>query len=137
MEHVFEKCRKTALCLALAVVVVFAGVALASRDVRADEVSSGEGWSLTDDGTLTLTDSAVFSNYSRPWLSEGKDAIKHLVIGSGITTIPGNYFDEYTGLKTVTLSSDVTIIEQSGRCQNNWKPCFYEMHQINRHKIWK
>lgn len=118
MEHVFEKCRKTALCLALAVVVVFAGVALASRDVRADEVSSGEGWSLTDDGTLTLTDSAVFSNYSRPWLSEGKDAIKHLVIGSGITTIPGNYFDEYTGLKTVTLSSDVTIIEQSAfsRC---------------------
>lgn len=107
MEHVFEKCRKTALCLALAVTVVFAGIALASKDVRADVVRSGTGWSLTNDGTLTISGGVDFDEVSA--LRDGF-LVKTLIVGTGLDTIPHDSFQGFKYLETVTLSNDIKMI---------------------------
>ena len=54
---------------------------------------------------------AVLSQ-SMPWLSKiQKSDVKSLVIGEGITSIPEDYFKDYTSLESVKIADGVTVIE--------------------------
>ena len=117
MEHVFEKCRKTALCLALAVIVVFAGIALASRDVRAAELISGTGWSLSDDLTLTIGGGVDFDEVKD---LRNRYSVKKLVVESNLSGIKPHAFESFEALETVTLNSEVKTIGEGAfqYCRN-------------------
>lgn len=103
MTHVFKTGRKFAVVLVLALAVAFAGFALFAKTVNAAE--SGDGWTLSDDGLLTITSSTAFSNAK--WT---KDDVKQVVVGSGITEIPQYGLDGLKNLESVTLGSDVVTI---------------------------
>lgn len=103
MTHVFKTGRKFAVVLVLALAVAFAGFALSAKTVNAAE--SGDGWTLSDDGLLTITSSTAFSNAK--WT---KDDVKQVVVGSGITEIPQYGLDGLKNLESVTLGSDVVTI---------------------------
>lgn len=117
MEHVFEKCRKTALCLALAVIVVFAGIALASKDVRAAELISGTGWSLSDDLTLTIGGGVDFDEVKD---LRNRYPVKKLVVESNLSGIKPHAFESFEALETVTLNSEVKTIGEGAfqYCRN-------------------
>ena len=111
MVHAFKNSRKIAVCLVLALIVAIAGFALNSRDVRADVVvRSGDGWTLTDDGTLTIGGGVNFSEVSE--LRNGAN-VKKLVVGSGLSFIDNDAFQGFPYLETVTLSSEVKTIQHS------------------------
>jgi uncharacterized repeat protein (TIGR02543 family) len=103
MTHVFKTGRKFAVVLVLAFAVAFAGFALFAKTVNAAE--SGDGWTLSDDGLLTITSSTAFSNDK--WT---KEDVKQVVVGSGITEIPQYGLDGLKNLESVTLGSDVVTI---------------------------
>ena len=115
MVHAFKNSRKIAVCLALALIVAFAGFALNSRSVRADE-RSGTGWTLTDDGTLTIGGGVNFSEVSE--LRNGAN-VKKLVVGSGINYIEHDAFQGFQYLETVELSSEIKYIQPNAflNCQ--------------------
>ena len=115
MVHAFKNSRKIAVCLALALIVAFAGFALNSRSVRADE-RSGTGWTLTDDGTLTIGGGVNFSEVSE--LRNGAN-VKKLVVGSGINYIEHDAFQGFQFLETVELSSEIKYIQPNAflNCQ--------------------
>lgn len=117
MEHVFEKCRKTALCLALAVIVVFAGIALTSKDVRAAELISGTGWSLSDDLTLTIGGGVDFDEVKD---LRNRYPVKKLVVESNLSGIKPHAFESFEALETVTLNSEVKTIGEGAfqYCRN-------------------
>lgn len=89
-----------------------------------DKPASTATWSFNSDtGELTITGEGALYDYSGsqiPWHAEdGKDmdpndgffiALKSVVIGNGITTIPGGYFYMEKALTTVTLPSTLTSI---------------------------
>ena len=103
MSYGFTTGRKFVVVLILALSVAFAGFALSSKTVNAAE--SGDGWTLSDDGLLTITSSTAFSNAK--WT---KDDVKQVVVGSGITEIPKYGLDGLKNLESVTLGSDVVTI---------------------------
>lgn len=103
MSYVFKTGRKFAVILVLALSVALAGFAMSAKTVNAAE--SGDGWTLSDDGLLTITSSTAFSNAK--WT---KDDVKQVVVGSGITEIPQYGLDGLKNLESVTLGSDVVTI---------------------------
>lgn len=108
MVHAFKNSRKIAVCLALALIVAFAGFALNSRSVRAAGiVESGTGWTLSSDGTLTINGNVDFSELSN---FSNRREVKNLVVESGISGIPEIAFENFQYLETVTLSREVNTI---------------------------
>ena len=103
MTHVFKTGRKFAVVLGLALAVAFAGFALSAKTVNAAE--SGDGWTLSDDGLLTITSSTAFSNAK--WTDVD---VKQVIVGSGITEIPEYGLQGLKNLESVTLGSDVVTI---------------------------
>lgn len=103
MSQSLKITKKIALALVLALTVAFAGFALSAKNVNAAE--SGDGWTLSDDGLLTITSSTAFSNAK--WT---KEDVKQVVVGSGITEIPQYGLDGLKNLESVTLGSDVVTI---------------------------
>ena len=105
MAHGFRISRKTAAGLILALLVAISGVALSAKNVKAEEhyFQQGNGWTLTYDGILTITDSAAFDEM----LNVSKDFPKEIIIESGIEEIRQDVFAGCSRLETVTLSSDV------------------------------
>ena len=85
--------------------------------VESDNVT----WTLTDDGTLTISgegDMAYYDNPSYymnpnlpPWYDYRED-IKRTVIDEGVTSIGHYAFCEHTNLALVTISSSVTSIDE-------------------------
>ena len=108
MAHGFRISRKTAAGLILALLVAISGVALSAKNVKAEEhyFQQGNGWTLTYDGILTITDSAAFDEM----LNVSKDFPKEIIIESGIEEIRQDVFAGCSRLETVTLSSDVKSI---------------------------
>ncbi len=117
MVHAFKNSRKIAVCLALAVIVVFAGIALASRDVKAAELISGTGWSLSDDLTLTIGGGVDFDEVKD---LRNKYPVKKLVVESNLSGIKPHAFESFEALETVTLNSEVKTIGEGAfqYCRN-------------------
>ena len=69
-------------------------------------------WTLTDDGTLTISGTGSMTGYSydeAPWYSK-RSSIQSLIIESGVTSIGRNAFFDCTRLTSVTIPEGVTSI---------------------------
>ena len=69
-------------------------------------------WTLTDDGTLTISGTGSMTGYSydeAPWYSK-RSSIQSLIIESGVTSIGRNAFFDCTSLTSVTIPEGVTSI---------------------------
>ena len=94
--------RNIVLVLLISLVVAFAGFVMFGRNVKADE--TGNGWTLDNEGVLTINDSSAFTGGSFGWKADGiADQVKKVVIGDGIDIIPDNAFSRLTNLSTVEL----------------------------------
>ena len=102
MSQVIKNKGRLLTALLIALIVVFAGIALAGRAVRADE--SGDGWTLSDDGTLTITSETAFQD--KTW---NADDVKKVVIADGVNKIGMTAFSNHTNLTSVDLGSCETI----------------------------
>ena len=71
-------------------------------------------WTLTDDGTLTISGEGKMNNYyssDNPWYEE-KGRIQTVIINDGVTSIGSYAFDGCTKLTTIRLPENLTSIEE-------------------------
>jgi hypothetical protein len=76
-------------------------------------------WTLTDDGTLTISGTGDMGNYvpneenhfsyTTPWVGNST-SIKTVIIGNGVTSIGDYAFCDCYGLTSIEISSSVTSI---------------------------
>ena len=71
------------------------------------ECGDGVTYTLTDNGTLTISGNGAIDSYAFNW----RDDIKTVVIKNGVTTIWFGAFENCTSLTSVTIPASVTIIE--------------------------
>ncbi|MBQ3634730.1 MAG: leucine-rich repeat domain-containing protein, partial [Bacteroidales bacterium] len=96
---------KTKLISLLALVIAF----LAGGRAEA-EIASGEGWTLSDEGVLTVNKDFEYSSADGyPWYSN-KESIKRVVIAEGVTSIGEEAFNDYGGLKGVEMAESLKSI---------------------------
>jgi hypothetical protein len=81
---------------------------------NAEELVSGStveyNWSLSDDGTLTISGNGEMNNYGKaPWNSFLNE-IKTVIIKNGITKIGSNSFQDCKNLSKVSISNTVNEI---------------------------
>ena len=78
--------------------------------MQAKAAESGEGWSFSDDGTLTI--SADFSGYlpdNYPWDSY-RESIKKVIINEGVRSIGYQAFYDCSSLTSINIPESVTSI---------------------------
>ena len=72
-------------------------------------------WTLTDDGTLTISGVGRMNSYSSsssiPWYEE-KDRIRTVIINDGVTSIGSYAFYYCSGLTSIDLPKSLTSIEE-------------------------
>ena len=74
-------------------------------------LASGDGWTLTEDGTLTVSkDIAYASPYDYPW-DANRENIKKVVFAEGVTAIGDDAFYYCTELTSVVIPEGVTSID--------------------------
>ena len=74
------------------------------------EIASGNGWTLSDEGELTVTKNISMDKSSDyPWYSK-RARIKSLVFAEGVTVIGSRAFDGCIGLTSVIIPEGVTKI---------------------------
>lgn len=106
-----KKTRKL-LCFTLSLLMV---LCLFPVTAQALVPPSGDGWSLDENGTLTITSDAGMND----WLTSmnGKinynDDVKNVAIGGTTTTIDDNAFPGLSNLASVTIGNSVTSIGDS------------------------
>jgi hypothetical protein len=70
-------------------------------------------WSLTDDGTLTISGTGAMADYTaadgQPWYSSASD-ITSIVVEAGVTHIGNNSFRNFTNMTSVTLPEGLESI---------------------------
>lgn len=95
------------------------GAAAPAADARAAEVASGNfgtgnalHWSLTDDGTLTITGSGPMGNLLGEAWSAYDSQIENVVVAEGATNVGPYAFYNFTNLKSVRLPPSVDSIER-------------------------
>ena len=93
----FSKIMKKSLLLILLSIFTFA-------TIRADIT-----WSLSDDGTLTISGTDMPDYSFAPWYSQ-RDKIKKVIIENGVTNIGLYAFNECTNLTSITIPNSVTSI---------------------------
>ena len=70
-------------------------------------------WSLTDDGVLTISGTGAIREYgwsNYPWNDYKENDIKSVVIGEGVTNIPGQAFWCTRKMTSVSIPASVTTI---------------------------
>ena len=94
--------RKLVLVLLIALGVAFAGFKMFGRTVNA--AASGNGWTLDDQGVLTITDEVAFSGDEFAWKADGiSGQVKKVVINAGIKRVPDYAFTSMKGIETADL----------------------------------
>lgn len=80
-------------------------------DALAGVLASGTGWTLTDEGTLTVTKDYVWTDQSstQGWY-ENKTDIKNVIVSDGVTKIGLNAFYGYTTIESLSLPDGLTEI---------------------------
>ena len=66
-------------------------------------------WTLSTDGTLTISGKGEMPDYDNPWL-EYRSSITAVVIESGVTSIGNNAFSSCIGLTEITIPNSVKYI---------------------------
>ncbi|MCC8103097.1 MAG: leucine-rich repeat protein, partial [Clostridiales bacterium] len=74
--------------------------------------TSGTGWTLDDDGKLTISSDAGMSDWCSNRTSYNSQ-VTSVVIESGVTSIASNAFKDCTNLTSVSIGSGVTAIGES------------------------
>ncbi|MCR4808004.1 MAG: DUF2272 domain-containing protein [Lachnospiraceae bacterium] len=81
-----------------------------------DEEGSGIEWSLSDDGTLTLSGTGASKDYNSyddalksPW-NKHKTKVKKLIVNNGVTRIGNRAFQMFSDLETVRLPDSVQSV---------------------------
>ena len=114
---------KKFLCMLLifvlgAVMIVPVTISAATADKASAGADSGFTWTLSDDGTLTISGNGAIPDYEnafkddavgRPWFLT-RESITKVIIEDGITGIGDGAFFECTSLKSVTIPKSVTYI---------------------------
>lgn len=109
--------RELVIVLLISLVVAFAGILMFGRTVKADE--SGDGWTLTDDGVLTITDEVAFSGDEFGWKAEDIiDKVKTVIISCDVYALPDDAFSNCTELTTVKMTKVNCI---NSHCFDNCK----------------
>ena len=74
------------------------------------EMASGDGWTLAEDGTLTVGKNFDYSSSKEyPWYGN-RGSIVRVVFTGDVTSIGRNAFDSYSTLTSVEIPSSVTSI---------------------------
>ncbi len=112
-----------ALCLTLLLLPTTAEAAVVDSGTCGENAT----WTLTSDGTLTISGTGEMANYrmnKRPSWFENRETITRVVIENGITYI-GNYaFSGCTNLTDVTIADSVTKIGNGGTtCYGAFETC--------------
>ena len=107
--------KKKLLSIVLALSMICALVPImASAETTATSGTCGENvtWTLSDDGTLTISGTGDMEDYSYGNYSpfERNQSIKTVVIENGVTSIGNMMFYYTTSLKSVTIPDSVTSI---------------------------
>ena len=101
--------RELVIVLLISLVVAFAGILMFGRTVKADE--SGDGWTLTDDGVLTITDEVAFNGDEFGWKAEDIiDKVKTVIISCDVYALPDDAFSNCTELTTVKMTKVIVLI---------------------------
>ena len=110
-------------CMALsAVPAAFAADAEQTTVVSDEEQKPTSGtcgehltWSLSEDGTLTISGTGEMENYdnSESFPKWDRDLVQNIVIESGVTSIGDNAFGACDNLKTVTFPDSLEEIGES------------------------
>ena len=103
-----------AAILALAVCIsFFIFVSPRHKIIASGSCGGSAGWSLTEDGTLTISGTGAMENYSdksaQGWYGHA-DAINSVIISDGITHIGNRAFSGCSALTEITIPDSVTSI---------------------------
>ena len=105
-----------AAILALAVCISFFIFASPNKIIARGSCGGSAGWSLTEDGTLTISGTGATENYSdksaQGWYGHA-DAINSVIISDGITHIGNRAFSGCSALTEITIPDSVTNIGSS------------------------
>lgn len=97
-----------------AVLLCLVGIILPAKAAIVDSGTCGANltWTLTDDGTLTISGSGEMNDYGAdaPWSSQHSDDIKTVQIEQGVTSIGGGAFFDCSSLTSVNIPKSVTSI---------------------------
>ena len=89
------------LSLALVIGLLPTGALAEGNVVASGEVAEEVTWSLTSDGTLTISGNGAIPDGSRPWSSHGS-AIKIVIIENGITSVGNTLFAGCYNIEEIT-----------------------------------
>ena len=97
------------IALMMALLTVTASAATATGTCGAEGYSVT--WSLTNDGTLTISGNGPMKDFSDspPWAGYA-DSITHVEVKNGVTRIGMSAFESFTALKTANLAASVKEI---------------------------
>ena len=112
--------KKKLLVIMLAIAMVMTFIPVLTMTASAAEVASGTSgdvnWTLTDEGTLTISGTGAMEDWGMandvPWYGS-RTSIKKIVIEDGVTSIGACAFYEYSNLTEVTIGSSVESIGNS------------------------
>ncbi len=79
-------------------------------DALAGVLASGTGWTLTDEGTLTVTKDYVWTGDAKEAWSAHKTDVKNVIVSEGVTKIGNNAFYSYSAIESLSLPDGLTEI---------------------------
>ncbi len=117
------KKKLSGLVILLSMALLFSVASAAAADVYESGVCGADGdnltWTLDEDGTLTISGHGDMQSGKPTWYDETQ-YIRQIIIGSGVTSISENVFENCHILSSVTMGDDVAAIGAGAfrRCES-------------------